>query len=126
MNGLKSPRFSLPCADEAAEFSSRIQDMPYESRPREKLAALGPAALDNSELMALFISTGTKGRSAIDIGRDLISKYGSMGALGGLPVSELSKEKGMGLAKASKLAAAFELGGVHRAGVGSGGAGGQR
>lgn len=84
--------------------------MPYEKRPREKLAALGPAALDNSELLALFISTGTKGRSAIDIGRDLISKYGSIGALGSLPVSELSKEKGMGLAKASKLAAAFELG----------------
>ncbi len=91
-------------------FNSRIQDMPYDQRPREKLASLGPAALNNSELMALFISTGIKGRSAIDIGRDLIAKYGSMGALGGLPVAELSKEKGLGLAKASKLAAAFELG----------------
>ncbi|MBC8125581.1 MAG: DNA repair protein RadC [Gloeobacteraceae cyanobacterium ES-bin-144] len=91
-------------------MSSRIQDMPYDQRPREKLAALGPAALNNAELMALFISTGTKGHSAIDIGRDLITKYGSMGALGGLPVSELAKEYGLGLAKASKLAAAFELG----------------
>lgn len=90
--------------------SSRICDMPSGMKPREKLAALGPAALDNAELMALFISTGTKGRSAIDIGRDLIKKYGSMGALGGLPVAELSKEKGIGPAKASKLAAAFELG----------------
>lgn len=84
--------------------------MPYELRPREKLSRLGPAALDNAELMALFISTGTVGRSAIDIGRDLIMKYGSMGALGGLPVAELAKTKGLGLAKASKLAAAFELG----------------
>lgn len=91
-------------------ISSRIQDMPYGQRPREKLAALGPAALDNAELMALFISTGTKGRSAIEIGRELIAKYGSMAALGGLPVAELSKIKGLGLAKASKLAAAFELG----------------
>lgn len=90
--------------------STRIHDMPYDQRPREKLALLGPAALDNAELMALFISTGTKGRSAIDIGRDLIATYGSMGALGGLPVGELSKVKGLGLAKASKLAAAFELG----------------
>lgn len=90
--------------------SSRIQDMPYDQRPREKLALLGPSALDNAELMALFISTGMKGLSAIDIGRNLIRKYGSMGALGGLPVAELSKEKGLGLAKASKLAAAFELG----------------
>lgn len=91
-------------------LSSRIQDMPYDQRPREKLASLGPAALDNAELMALFISTGMKGRSAIEIGRDLITKYGSMAALGGLPVAELSKVKGLGLAKASKLAAAFELG----------------
>jgi DNA repair protein RadC len=96
--------------NEIAPLSSRIQDMPYDQRPREKLALLGPAALNNAELMALFISTGTKGHSAIDIGRDLIAKYGSMGALGGLPVAELSKEKGLGLAKASKLAAAFELG----------------
>jgi DNA repair protein RadC len=84
--------------------------MPFNERPREKLAQLGPAALDNPELMALFISTGTKGRSAIDIGRSLIRKYGSMSALGGLPVSELAKEHGLGMAKASKLAAAFELG----------------
>lgn len=91
-------------------MSDRIQDLPFEERPREKLALLGPAALNNAELMALFISTGTKGRSAIDIGRDLIAKYGSMSALGGMPVSELAKERGLGLAKASKLAAAFELG----------------
>ncbi|NJM37488.1 MAG: DNA repair protein RadC [Akkermansiaceae bacterium] len=97
--------------DEPFEISSsRIQDMPNGERPREKLAALGPAALNNAELMALFISTGTKGRSAIDIGRDLIGKYGSMSALGNLTVSQLAKEKGLGLAKASKLAAAFELG----------------
>ncbi len=90
--------------------STRIHDMPNELRPREKLARLGPASLDNAELMALFISTGTKGRSAIAIGRELISRYGSMGALGGLPVAELAQVKGLGLAKASKLAAAFELG----------------
>jgi DNA repair protein RadC len=94
----------------ADPLSSRIQDMPYDQRPREKLALLGPAALNNAELMALFISTGTKGHSAIDIGRDLIRKYGSLGALGGLPVAELAKNKGLGIAKASKLAAAFELG----------------
>jgi DNA repair protein RadC len=88
----------------------RIHDMPHDERPREKLAQLGAAALDNAELMALFLSTGTRGRSAIEIGRDLVRKYGSLGALGGLPVGELAKEHGIGLAKASKLAAAFELG----------------
>ncbi len=89
---------------------SRIQDMPYDQRPREKLALLGAGALGNDELLALFISTGMKGLSAIQIGRNLIQKYGSMGALGSLSVSQLAKERGFGLAKASKLAAAFELG----------------
>jgi DNA repair protein RadC len=91
-------------------MSDRIHDLPQGERPREKLALLGPAALSNAELMALFISSGSKGRSAIDIGRELIAKYGSMGALGAMPVAELAKEKGLGMAKASKLAAAFELG----------------
>ena len=81
--------FTEISANDAA--SPRIQDMPFDQRPREKLARLGPAALDNAELMALFISTGTKGRSAIDIGRELVAKYGSIGALGGLPVAELAK-----------------------------------
>ncbi len=88
----------------------RIHDLPSGERPREKLAQFGPTALTNAELMALFISTGTKGHSAIDIGRELLEKFGSLAALGGLPVTELAKPHGMGLAKASKLAAAFELG----------------
>ncbi len=101
---------AIPCQTQPYSGSSRIHDIPHTDRPREKLARLGPSALDNSELMALFICSGTKGRSAIHIGRDLIQKYGSLVALGGLPVSELAKERGLGLAKASKLAAAFELG----------------
>jgi len=91
-------------------MTDRIQDMPSGERPREKLSRLGPGSLDNAELMALFISTGTKGRSAITIGRELLQKHGSMAALGSLTVAELAKEKGLGIAKASKLAAAFELG----------------
>jgi DNA repair protein RadC len=107
----QSPSDSLSARDaEIPEFSCRIHDMPQNLRPREKLARLGPASLDNAELMALFISTGTKGRSAISIGRELLAKYGSMGALGGLSVAELGTVHGLGIAKASKLAAAFELG----------------
>jgi len=90
--------------------STRIQDMPQHLRPREKMAQRGSSALTDDELMALFISSGTKGSSAIEIGGNLLRKYGSMAALGGLSVSQLAKEKGLGLAKASKLAAAFELG----------------
>lgn len=110
MNGNAARNITKAHQETYNTTSTRIQDMPHDQRPREKLAQLGPTSLDNAELMALFISTGTKGRSAIDIGRDLIQKYGSMGALGGLPIAELSKIKGLGIAKASKLAAAFELG----------------
>ena len=90
--------------------ASRIHDLPNEDRPREKLARFGPTALDHAELLALFLRTGVKGRSAIQIGRDLLHKFGSLGALGRLPLKSLAAEKGLGLAKASQLAAAFELG----------------
>lgn len=107
----KSPSDRAPGdAPQIPESDCRIHDMPLNLRPREKLARLGPTSLDNAELIALFISTGTKGRSAISIGRELLATYGSMAALGGLTVAELAKIHGLGIAKASKLAAAFELG----------------
>ncbi len=90
--------------------SARIQDIPVNKRPREKLAQYGPGALDNAELLSLFVSTGTKGRSSLDIGRDLLRLYGGLGALGGMPASAFEKELGIGPAKAATMAAAFELG----------------
>ena len=53
------------------ERTNSIKAWSPDERPREKLAHLGPSALDNAELMALFISTGIRGRSAIEIGRTL-------------------------------------------------------
>ena len=90
--------------------NTRICDLPLDDRPREKLAHFGAAALDNAELLALFLRTGTKGRSAIQIGRDLLDHYGSIGALGSAGAGELAKQPGLGLAKACQLVAAFELG----------------
>jgi DNA repair protein RadC len=97
-------------ADTPEPAELRIQDMPLGDRPREKLSQLGPAALDTAELMALFIGSGTQGCNAIQIGRELLRRHGSLGALGGLSVAQLAKQRGLGIAKASKLAAAFELG----------------
>jgi len=91
-------------------MSDRISDMPLDERPREKLAKFGPTALDNAELLALFLRTGVVGRSAIQIGRDLLNHYGTIGSLGSAGVAELSKQPGLGLAKACQLVAAFELG----------------
>jgi len=89
---------------------ARICDLPQDERPREKLAKLGASALDNAELLALFLRTGMKGRSAIQIGRDLMEHYGSIGSLGSAGVGELARQPGLGLAKACQLVAAFELG----------------
>jgi DNA repair protein RadC len=91
-------------------MSERIADLPLDERPREKLAKFGPGALDNAELLAIFLRTGIVGRSAIQVGRDLLEHYGSIGSLGSAGAIELSKQKGLGLAKACQLVAAFELG----------------
>ena len=88
----------------------RIHDLPEDDRPRERLARLGAAALDHGELLALFLSSGPQGQNAIEMGRQLVEKHGSLGALGRLHPKELAKERGIGPAKASILAAAFELG----------------
>ena len=88
----------------------RIQDMRTEDRPREKLGRLGASSLDNAELLALFLRTGVQGESAIDIGRRLLQRYGSLGALGRLDLATLAGERGLGPGKASQLVAAFELG----------------
>lgn len=93
-----------------AHASQRIHDMPEEERPREKMLARGPASLSDAELLALFFRTGTKGLSAIDIGRLLLKKYGSLAVLSRQHLTEIQKQKGLGPAKAMDLAAAIELG----------------
>lgn len=91
-------------------MSQRIQDLPDDERPREKMARLGAKALSSDELLAIFLRTGTKGASAIEIGRQLIKKHGGLGNLGKLDIKEISQQHGLGLAKACQLLAAFELG----------------
>ncbi len=88
----------------------RIHDLPSGQKPREKMAALGAGSLANEELLAIFLRTGTKGASAIEIGRQLLRKHGGLVALARLDLKELCKEHGLGLAKACQLQAAFELG----------------
>jgi DNA repair protein RadC len=91
-------------------MSDRICDMPDDEKPREKLAKFGASSLDHAELLAIFLRTGIKGRSAIQIGRDLIKHFGSLSALGSAGVDALAACPGLGLAKACQLVAAFELG----------------
>lgn len=90
----------------------KIKDLPEDERPREKLLHRGAESLSDSELLAIFLRTGTRGRTAIDIGSEMIQAAGgSLARMSALGVKEIRKlAKGVGLAKACELAAAFEVG----------------
>lgn len=89
-----------------------IKDLPAEERPREKLTGRGAAALNDAELLAIFLRTGTRGRSAVALASDLLKAAGgSLSRLAACGIPELRRlAKGIGPAKACELAAAFEVG----------------
>lgn len=86
-----------------------ITDWPEGERPREKLLARGAAALSDAELLAIFLRTGVRGKSAVDLGRDLLGRCGSLNALFGTDDRDLVATPGVGAAKCAQLRAAYEL-----------------
>jgi len=83
-----------------------ISDWPEGERPRERLLAQGAAALSDAELLAVILRTGLPGKSAVDLGRDLLARFKG---LGGLFASDLAGVKGLGPAKRAQFEAAIEL-----------------
>lgn len=88
----------------------KIIDFPINERPREKILRQGVNALSGAELLAVFICTGTKGRTAIDIARQLLHEHKTLRNILTLPAKKLLATKGIGKAKLSMLHAALELG----------------
>lgn len=89
-----------------------IRDWPEDERPREKLLKQGADSLTDAELLALILRTGdaSAGKSAIDLGRELLASHGSsLRQLAGAELNELRQTKGLGLAKAASIKAAFLL-----------------
>lgn len=87
-----------------------ITDWPAQERPRERLLNLGPAALSDAELLAIYLRVGIRGKSAVDLARDLLHRFsGHLGQLAEAPLSELASVPGIGVAKAAQLKASFEL-----------------
>jgi len=85
-----------------------ISDWPAAERPRERLVAHGAAALSDAELVALLLRTGVRGKSAVDLARDLLTQY--QGVTHMLEAgAELEAIKGLGPAKRAQFAAAIEL-----------------
>ena len=86
-----------------------INDWPEDDRPREKLLAKGPGSLSDAELLAIFLRTGTKGKSAVDLARALLAKFGSLAGLSGASREAFCAVPGLGSAKYAQLQAATEL-----------------
>ena len=87
-----------------------ITDWPDDQRPRERLLALGPGALSDAELLAIFLRVGVRGMSAVDLARALLAHFdNSLARLAAATPQELTAVNGIGPAKAAQLVATLEL-----------------
>ncbi|GHU01942.1 UPF0758 protein [Betaproteobacteria bacterium] len=86
-----------------------ITDWPENDRPREKLLNSGATSLSDSELLALFLRVGTRGQSAVDLARTLLTHFGSLNRLCHAKPAEFAAVRGVGLAKYAQLQAVMEL-----------------
>ena len=93
------------------EQKHSIKEWSIDDRPREKLLSKSPQSLSNSELIAILINNGSKGRSAVDLAKMILQLgKGNLDKLGRLSAKDLMKIKGVGEAKAIRVIAALELG----------------
>lgn len=92
------------------ERNKSVKHWPEDERPRERLAAHGPAALSEAQLLAIIIRNGRLGRTAVDLGRDLLDRFGNLGGIEQASIKEICEVKGIGPAKAAEIKAAIELG----------------
>ncbi|HTP61950.1 MAG TPA: DNA repair protein RadC [Burkholderiales bacterium] len=83
-----------------------ISDWPLGERPRERLLAQGAAALSDAELLAVMLRTGIPGKSAVELGRELLNRFEGVA---GIFAADLAGVKGLGPAKRAQLEAAMEL-----------------
>src|SRR3989338_2727834 len=86
----------------------KLKEIALEQRPRERLRFKGADSLSDAELLAILLQNGRHGENVIDLSNRLISTF-DLGKLNSLSLNELMKIKGIKLAKASKIIAAFEL-----------------
>jgi len=87
----------------------RISDWPECERPHERLLKLGAGALSESELLAIFLRTGIAGKSAVELGRELIGRFGGLRRLFEATLEEVAAIHGLGPAKYAQLQAVIEM-----------------
>ncbi len=87
-----------------------VKQWPEGERPRERLIANGPSGLTDAQLLAIIIRNGKAGRSALDLGMELLTKFDSLAGIGQAGISEICEVQGIGPAKAAEIKAAIEIG----------------
>jgi DNA repair protein RadC len=86
-----------------------ISDWPLQERPREKLLLRGSGALSDAELLAIFLRTGVAGKTAVDLARELLTRFGSLRELLAAGQREFCAAPGLGAAKYAQLQAVLEM-----------------
>jgi DNA repair protein RadC len=87
----------------------RIAEWPENERPRERLLKHGASALSEAELLAIFLRTGIAGANAVELGRQLLARFGNLQRLFAAPLSEVASVRGLGPAKYVQLQAVIEM-----------------
>ncbi len=87
-----------------------VKHWPHDERPRERLLKFGAPSLSDAQLLAIIIRSGEGGRSALDVGRELLLKFSSLAGIEQAGIAELQEVSGIGPAKAAEIKAALELG----------------
>ena len=91
-------------------YEDSIINWPEDERPRERLLKHGPHTLTNAELLAILLRVGVKGKSAVDLARQIIREAKGLRGLDKLESKELFSIKGLSVAKISQIKASIELG----------------
>lgn len=104
----EAPRSTDP-TDEAP-YRVRVAELPESERPRERLSRLGPGALTTAELLAIVLRTGSAREDVLAVASRLLAEHEGLRGLVGSDLPTLSAIHGLGPAKASTIAAIFELG----------------
>jgi DNA repair protein RadC len=97
----------------AKEAHTHLKNWPEAERPRERLLQQGADALSDAQLLGIILRTGTGGRTAVDVGRDLLERFGGLNGIAQAGINELTMVPGIGSAKAAEIKAAIELGRRH-------------
>lgn len=92
------------------DYALRIGELPEHERPRERLLRLGPSALTTAELVAILLRTGSAREDAMQLAGRLLREHGGLHGLAAADVATLAHASGIGPARATTVAAAFELG----------------